>query len=76
MVTLDKTLDAAMQLPPEQREMFVDILRKRQIEERRKEISENARKAQEELKAGKLQSRPIEEIIQELHASVDNLEVE
>lgn len=73
MTTLDKTLDAAMQLPPEQREMLVEILRKRQIEERRKEIAENARAAQEELKAGKLQSRPIEEIIQELNASVDNL---
>ncbi len=73
MVTLDKTLDAAMQLPPEQREMLVEILRKRQIEERRKEIAENAREAKQDLDAGKISPKPVEKIIKELNESLNQI---
>ena len=42
-VTLDLAIDTALQLPPEQREMLIDILRNRQIEARRQEIAAEAR---------------------------------
>ena len=45
MITLDQALDVVMQLEYEQKELLLDILRKRQIEERREEIAQNAREA-------------------------------
>ena len=42
MITLDQALDVVMQLEYEQKEMLLEILRKRQIEDRREEIAQNA----------------------------------
>lgn len=55
--TIDKVLDEIMQLDFSSREMLIDIVRKRQVEERRKEIARNARKAKAEFKRGKLYQR-------------------
>ncbi|MEW5766610.1 MAG: hypothetical protein AB1797_03155 [bacterium] len=48
----------ALQLPPEQREMLVEILRKRQIEIRREEIAADARKSIATFREGNLISIP------------------
>lgn len=54
MTTLDAVLDKANELSFQEKEMLLEILRKRQIEERREEIARNGRQAKEDLKTGKL----------------------
>lgn len=70
MITLDQALDVAMQLEYEQREMLLDILQKRQIEERREEIARHAQEARRAFAAGELKTETAEELINRLHASV------
>jgi hypothetical protein len=71
MTTLDHALDTVMELVPEQREMLIDIVQKRQIELRREEILENARQAMADFRAGKLKPQPVDEIIKELDQCLD-----
>lgn len=54
MSTLDAVLDKANELSFQEREMLIEILRNRQIEERRDEIAKNARQAKEDFHSGKL----------------------
>ncbi len=71
MATLDKALDAAMQLSDEEREMLIDILQKRQIEARRDEIARSAQEALAAFRAGKLQPEAAEALITRLHSSLE-----
>jgi hypothetical protein len=56
MVTLNDTLDSIMQLDSSSREMLLEILEKRQIEERRKEIAKNAEEAKADFKSKKIKA--------------------
>jgi hypothetical protein len=71
MITLDQALDIIMQLEYEQKEMLLDILRKRQIEERREEIAQNAEEAIRAFQAGELKTETAEDLINRLHASLE-----
>ncbi|NUQ37769.1 MAG: hypothetical protein HUU23_08225 [Caldilineales bacterium] len=73
-VTLDHAIDTALQLPAEQQEMLVDILRSRQIEARRQEIAADARASIAAFRAGKLKAYSAEELIAELHQSLEDAE--
>ena len=73
-MTLDKAIDAASSLPYEQQEMLIEILRRRHIEMRRKEIGESIRQAKEDFKAGRLRARSAKEVIAELHHSLEIVE--
>jgi hypothetical protein len=66
MATLEQALEIAMQLPLEQREMLVDIIRSRHRESRREEIARDAREAIAAFHAGKLKPQSVKEIILEL----------
>jgi hypothetical protein len=68
MPTLDKILDEVMLLDHDSREMLIEIIRKRQVEDRRDEISRNGRKARKELIQGKLKPISAAEAIKKLHA--------
>ncbi len=70
-VTLDYAIDTAMQLPPEQQEMLLEILRKRQIEARRREIARDAQESLAAFRAGKLNGQTATEIIDELRRDVE-----
>ena len=70
MMTLDQTLDAVNALPPEQREMLAEILRKRQIEEHRNEIAASARASIQAFHADELKPRSADEVIADLRASL------
>ena len=48
MKTFDEVLDEVMELDYDSREMLVDIIRKRQIEERRDEILRNVKSTRKE----------------------------
>jgi len=57
-----------MQLDFNTREMLLQILQKRQTEERRKEIAHNAKAATSSLRKGKHSPQTAEEIIKSLDA--------
>ncbi|MGH7595950.1 MAG: hypothetical protein ACREOI_06330 [bacterium] len=69
MTTLDQALDTAMKLSHEQKQMLIEILWKRQIEERRDEIAANARQAIAAFHAGELKTETIDELLTRLNAS-------
>ena len=69
---LDKVLDEAMNLPPEQREMLVQILQKRLIEQRRDEIARDAQSSLAEYREGKLKVQTASEAIADLRAFIQD----
>jgi hypothetical protein len=70
MVTLDQAIDTAMQLPPEQREMLVEILRNRQIEARREEIAHDAEESLAAFRDGKIVPQSTSKVIEELRQAL------
>ncbi len=76
MTTLDQALDTAMKLSHEQKQMLIEILWKRQIEERRDEIAANAREAIRAFHAGELKTETMDELLTRLHASAGGGDVE
>jgi len=71
-VTLDNVIDFAMQLSSEQQEMLLEILYKRQVERRRKEIAIGVQESLASYRAGNLEATHSKEIIEELRRSLDN----
>lgn len=72
MATLDQALETAMQLPLDQQEMLIEILRNRHIEQRREEIAKGAKESLQLFREGKLKPQPVEEIIAELRQSLES----
>ncbi len=72
-ITLDQAIDTVMQLPFEQREMLIEIIRSRHIENRRKEIAEDAHKSIAAFRAGGLRPQPLEAVIDDLRKSLDEV---
>jgi hypothetical protein len=70
MVTLEQALLTVNQLPLEQREMLVEIIKNQLIEARRQEIAEDAQKTIAAFYQGQLQPQPIKTIIAELKATL------
>ena len=66
MSNLDQVLDEAMNLPLEQREMLIQILQRRMIEQRRDEIAQDAKLSLAEFREGKLRIQTTTEAINEL----------
>ena len=66
MSNLDQVLDEAMNLPLEQREMLIQILQRRMIEQRRDEIAQDAQLSLAEFREGKLRIQTATEAISEL----------
>jgi hypothetical protein len=69
--TLDLALDVAMQLPEDQREMLLDILKRRDVEARRKEIAADARVSLEAYRAGKFRPQSAGSVIRELRSALE-----
>lgn len=70
MKTLDQSLDTIMQMDFSSREMLLEILQKRQIEERRQEIAKNGKGAKADFKSGKITPADADDIIHILNASL------
>lgn len=66
MSNLDRVLDEAMNLPLEQKEMLIQILQRRMIEQRRDEIAQDAKLSLAEFREGKLRIQTTTEAISEL----------
>lgn len=71
MKTLDETLDSIMQLDSLSREMLLEILQRRQIEERRKEIARNGKQVRTDYKSGKIIAATASDIISTLNSVRD-----
>ncbi|NCR42769.1 MAG: hypothetical protein GPJ21_25105 [Microcystis aeruginosa W13-11] len=54
------------ELPIEQREMLIEIVKNQMIESHRDEIAQNAKEAREAFQRGELKPQPLEDIINEL----------
>jgi len=72
MNTLDSVLDEIMQLSPYEKQILLEILNKRVIEERRDELSAEIKEAISLYRSGKLKTESAEQIISRLHNSLDN----
>ncbi|MBX2944714.1 MAG: hypothetical protein KF725_02675 [Cyclobacteriaceae bacterium] len=65
-LTVDKVLDSIMKLDFSSRAIILEVLRSRQIEERRDEIFRNARQSKADLSKGKLKPATAEDVIDKL----------
>jgi hypothetical protein len=76
LVTLDQALDAVMLLPFDQRNVLLEIVRRRQRDERTEKW---VREAEETLAAyhrGEIKAQSVDEIIEELHRSLEEDDVQ
>ena len=65
-VTLDKTIDMAMQLPFDQQEMLLEIIRKRRIEINRQIMAKDAEASIVAFHAAKFKPQSANEVIAQL----------
>lgn len=70
MTTLDQATDTVLELPPQQQEMLLEIIYRRQVEARRQAIAQDAQLSLAALRAGQLRSQPVAAILAELHAAL------
>lgn len=63
VTTFDQIIDTVMQLPIEQQAILIDIIRNRHIENRRREIAQDAQESISAFNMGKLKPQPVNEII-------------
>jgi hypothetical protein len=82
MTTLNEVLDAVMELPVEQQEMLIQIVRQRTIptsgryanENRREEIAQAAEISISEFRSGKLKAQTAAEVISDLRLLLETHE--
>jgi hypothetical protein len=72
MKNLDRVLDDAMALPPNQQEMLVQILQHRMVDRRRNEIARDAIESLAEFKSGNIKPQNATEAIADLRAFLQN----
>jgi len=69
--TLDYAIDVAMELSVEQQEMLVEIIRRRHVDARRREMADDAQISLAVFRSGALEPQPAAVIIRELHQELD-----
>jgi hypothetical protein len=67
--TLDQVLDVAMQLPLDQQEMLLEILKRRQCERNRREIANGAKVSIAEYRVGYTAAQSADAVIADLHSA-------
>ncbi len=75
MLTFEQILDQVSELPVEQQELLIDILKHRTSYERRKALATSSQAALEEFKIGNLKPLTATEAIAELKDFLDSPEV-
>lgn len=70
MMTLEIALDAANQLPLEQREMLEQILQRQRIEEWRRQLAKDAHEATQVFHAGQYSPMTADEVMASLRADL------
>ena len=72
MNNLDRILDEAMALPPNQQDMLMEILQRRIIERKRDEIAQDAIESLAEFRSGNLKPQTAPEAIADLRSFLEN----
>jgi hypothetical protein len=75
MITLDQAIETVMELPFEQQEMLLEIVRLRHIEARRREIAVDTKESLAAYRAGMFEPKTAEYVIAELRATYPHDEV-
>ncbi len=65
-MSLDQVLDNASKLPLDEQLMLAEIIKKRVIEQRRREIASSVKERVEKYKSGKAKTGSINDLIREL----------
>ncbi len=68
IITLDQAIKTVMELPQEQQEMLLEIIRRRHIESRRREIANDAATSLEAYRSGEYKIETADAIIEELRS--------
>jgi hypothetical protein len=69
-VTLERVLTEAESLPPEERQLLEELLRRQRIERWRQDTAVDARQARQAWQNGELQAEPVERVIERLRAGL------
>jgi hypothetical protein len=72
MITLASAIEIVEQLPTDQQDILVQIIRDRQIERRREEIAQNGYETLAAYRAGELKSYTAKEAIAQLRNIIDS----
>ncbi len=70
MVTLEQAIVTVNQLPIDQREMLLEIVKNQMIESRRSEIAQDAKESIAAFHRGELKPQSLESIVSELKATL------
>lgn len=76
MITFADALDVVSQLPIEQQEELIDIIKRRNAEARRRQILEECREGLAEYRSGNLKPQTAEEVITDLRSYLDGSEAD
>jgi hypothetical protein len=69
--TFDEILTCAANLSEEEQQLLMEVLRKRQIDKWREETGADGRRAIKAFRAGKLKARAVDQVINDLRASLN-----
>ncbi|MGQ4647207.1 hypothetical protein [Lyngbya aestuarii] len=75
MSTFEQVLDQISELPIDQQELLIEIVKRRTVEQRRKVLARESHEALAEFKAGQFQSLTATEAIAELRSYVNSPEL-
>ncbi len=70
--TFEQVVDSVMELSAEQQEMLIDLIKRRHIERRRREIAQNAQESLQAFRNGQLRAQPARDVIRELRQALDD----
>jgi 3-keto-L-gulonate-6-phosphate decarboxylase len=73
-ITFEEVVETIKQLPAEQQQMLVDLIRAWHVDERRREIARDAKVSLAAFHRGTLESQSAEGVIAQLRQSVDDRE--
>ena len=70
-MTLNAAIETVMQLPHAQQEMLLEIIHRRHIEQRRKEMTQEAQSTLAAFRLGQFSPQPVHVVIDELRAALN-----
>lgn len=70
-MTLNFAIKTVMQLPYSQQEMLLEIIHRRHLEQRRKEIAQDAQTTLTAFRLGQFSPQPVQAVIDELRVALN-----
>jgi len=73
MMTFEQVVETIKELSPEQRKIIITLMHGWEIEALRYDIAQDAKASIKAFHRGELKAKPLEEVIEELRSSVEDL---